>query len=201
MNTHPVTLRVTDDLRRTRLTVAFRIILYIPHLIWLCLWGIAAFFAAIGIWFGALFTGAPPEGLHRFLTRYLRYTTHTSAYIYLLADPYPGFMGDTSYPVDLEVAPPEPQNRLVTAFRLILAIPAIIVSNILGYLLFALSVIAWFIALFTAKTPEGLRNLGIFCLRFTIQTSAYISILTESYPSFAYDAPAPAEPSEPATRL
>jgi hypothetical protein len=201
MDTHPVTLRVTDDLRRTRLTVAFRIILYIPHLIWLALWGIAAFFAVIGLWFGALFTGRPPEGLHRFVTRYLRYTTHTSAYISLLADPYPGFMGDTEYPIDLEVAPPGPQSRLVTAFRLILAIPALIVQYILGILTNVLALIAWFIALFTAKVPEGLRNLGLFCLRFSIQTSAYISILTERYPSFAYDAPAPAEPSEPATRL
>jgi hypothetical protein len=198
MNPHPVTLPVTDDLRRTRSTVAFRIILYIPHMIWLFLWGIAAFFAAIGNWFGALFTGRPPEGLHRFLTRYLRYTTHTSAYLYLLADPYPGFMGDTPYPVDLEVAPPEPQNRLVTFFRLILAIPAFIVQYVLGLLIQILALIGWFIALFTARMPEGMRNLGIFCLRFQIQTSAYAGILTERYPSFAYDPPAPVDP-EPAT--
>ena len=198
MNTHPVTLPVTDDLRRSRLTVAFRLILYIPHAIWLCLWGIAAFFAVIGLWFGALFTGRPPEGLHRFVTRYLRYMTQVSAYIGILADPYPGFMGDTEYPVDLEMAPPAPQNRLVTFFRLILAIPAFIVQYVLGILSNVLALIAWFIAVFTAKVPEGLRNLGIFCLRFTVQTYAYAAILTERYPSFAYDPPAPApEPTTP----
>jgi hypothetical protein len=44
---HPIRLSVTDDLRRTRLTVAFRLILAIPHLIWLALWGIVVFFAVI----------------------------------------------------------------------------------------------------------------------------------------------------------
>jgi hypothetical protein len=200
MNPHPVTFRVTDDLRRTRLTVAFRLILAIPHLIWLMLWGVAAFLAAIGLWFGTLFTGRPPEGLHRFNARYLRYTTHVYAYLYILADPYPGFMADTEYPVDLVVAPPEPQNRLVTFFRLILAIPAFIVQYVLNLLAEVLSVIAWFIALFTARVPEGLRNLGLFCLRFQIQTNAYAGILTERYPSFAYDPPAPVPP-EPTTPL
>ena len=197
MNAHPVTLRVTDDLRRSRLTVAFRIILAIPHLVWLTLWGFAAFFAVIGLWFGALFTGRPPEGLHRFVTRYLRYTTHAYAYVYILADPYPGFMGDREYPVDLEVAPPGPQNRLVTAFRLILAIPAFVVQYVLNLLVQILAVIAWFIAVFTARVPKGLRDLGLFCLRFQIQTNAYVAILTERYPSFAYDAPAPVKPATP----
>ena len=39
---HPIGLIVTDDLRRSRLTVFFRLLLVIPHLIWLTLWGIVA---------------------------------------------------------------------------------------------------------------------------------------------------------------
>ena len=42
MNPHPIRLILSDDLSRTRLTVFFRLILAIPHLIWLGLWGIAA---------------------------------------------------------------------------------------------------------------------------------------------------------------
>lgn len=34
---HAVTLVVTDDLRRSRLTVFFRLLLGIPHFIWLTL--------------------------------------------------------------------------------------------------------------------------------------------------------------------
>ena len=43
----PIRLVVRDDtLERSRLTVFFRIILAIPLLIWLVLWGIAAFAVA-----------------------------------------------------------------------------------------------------------------------------------------------------------
>jgi len=54
---HPVRLVVDDDLRRSRLTVFFRLLLAIPHLIWLSLWGIAAYLAAIVNWFATLITG------------------------------------------------------------------------------------------------------------------------------------------------
>ena len=47
MNGHPVQLAVTDDLQRSRLTVFFRLLLAIPHFIWLLLWSVAAFFADI----------------------------------------------------------------------------------------------------------------------------------------------------------
>src|SRR5690606_24946810 len=40
---HPVRATVADDLRRNRLTVFFRLLLALPHLVWLALWGIAAF--------------------------------------------------------------------------------------------------------------------------------------------------------------
>jgi len=43
---HPIRLVVTDDLQRNRLTVFFRLILAIPHLIWVTVWGIVAALAA-----------------------------------------------------------------------------------------------------------------------------------------------------------
>src|SRR5919202_5450757 len=100
---HPIRLRVDDDLRRNRLTVFFRLILAIPHVIWLFLWGIAAGLAGIVGWFVALFTGSLPEGLHTFEARYLRYTTHVLSYLCLVADPFPGFGGTQGYPIDVEV--------------------------------------------------------------------------------------------------
>ena len=129
---HPVRLVVDDDLQRNRLTVFFRLLLAIPHLIWLALWGIAAYLAAVVNWFATLIVGRSPEPLHNFLVLYLRYLTHVQAYLHMLADPYPGFLGAPGYPVDLAVAGPEPQNRLVTLFRSILAIPAFIVAYVLA---------------------------------------------------------------------
>lgn len=181
---HPVQLEVTDDLKRNRLTSFFRLILAIPHFIWAGLWGIAALLAVVVSWFTTLATGQTPQGLHDFIARYLRYSTHTNAYLYLVADPFPAFTPEAGYPIDLHIAPPAPQRRVVTAFRIILAIPVLVVATVLGYLLQVLAIISWFTAVFTAKVPLGVRNLSAWCLKFTMQTYAYAGLLTERYPSF-----------------
>lgn len=182
---HPVRLVVNDDLQRTRLTVFFRLILAIPHFLWVMLWGVIAVLAALVNWFATLIKGESPEGLHNFLATYLRYATHVRAYCLLVADPFPGFAGKAgSYPIDLEVDPPQPQSRLMVFFRIILAIPALFVSNILSNLSQLLAVFSWFIALVIGRVPEGLRNFNVLAQRFETQTYAYVMLLTDRYPSF-----------------
>ena len=181
---HPIRLVVNDDLRRNRLTVFFRLILAIPHIIWLALWGIVAALAWIANWFATLFAGQSPGGLHNFIATYLRYQTHVYAYLLLIADPFPGFGGQPGYPIDLEVAPPQPQSRLAVFFRLILAIPAFIISSIMSYLNRALAIFSWFVALIMGRVPEGMRNFAAFALRYEQQTAAYAGLLTQRYPSF-----------------
>jgi hypothetical protein len=181
---HPIRLVVDDDLRRNRVTVFFRLLLAIPHLIWFVLWGIVAFLALIANWFATLFVGRSPAGLHGFLATYLRYQTHVYAYVLLIADPFPGFGGAPGYPIDLEVAPPEPQNRLTVFFRVILAIPAYIITSIMSYLNRALAIFSWFVALVLGRVPEGMRNFAAFALRYEQQTNGYLALLTQRYPSF-----------------
>jgi hypothetical protein len=182
MDGYPVNVVVTDDLRRSRLTVFFRLLLGIPHMLWLGLWGVLAFVVAILTWFAVVFTGRAPEGLHDFLARFLRYSTHVNAYLYLLADPYPGFGGAPGYPVDLEVAPAEAQSRLTAFFRIILAIPALLIARILSYLLQLMGFFGWFVCLFTGRMPKGMRDLGVYCLRYDQRAQAYVMLLTGKYP-------------------
>jgi hypothetical protein len=183
-STHPIRLIVNDDLERTRLTVFFRLFLAIPLFLWFTLWAVIAMLALIVNWFATLATGRSPEGLHGFLATFLRFTTHVRAYVLLIADPYPGFTGrEGSYPIDLEVAPPEDQNRLTVLFRVILAIPALFVANILSNLSQLLAIFSWFIALVMGRVPEGLRNFAALALRFETQTYAYVLLLTGRYPS------------------
>jgi Domain of unknown function (DUF4389) len=184
---HPVRLEVTDDLRRTRLTAFFRLLLAIPHFLWLALLAIVVVLAEIGNWFATLIQGRSPDAIHGFLAVYLRYTTHVSAYTFLIADPYPGFAFvnlNEDYPVDLHVAPPQEQNRWTVAFRLILAIPAMIVAQILRNLSSILAVFSWALAVLTARVPEGIRNFAALALRYEAQTYAYVGLLTPRYPSF-----------------
>jgi hypothetical protein len=181
---HPIRLIVNDDLQRNRLTVFFRVLLAIPHLIWFVLWGIVALLAAIANWFATLFKGRSPDGLHNFLATYLRYQTHVYAYTLLIADPFPGFGGQPGYPIDIHVDPPAPQNRWTVAFRVILGIPAFIISSIMGNLNRVLAVFSWFVALALGRVPEGMRNFAAFALRYEQQTGGYVGLLTQRYPSF-----------------
>jgi hypothetical protein len=182
---HPVRLVVNDDLRRSRLTVAFRLVLAIPQLVWLVLWGFAAFFTAIANWAATLVRGSSPSALHRFLVRYLRYATHVGAYLNIVADPYPPFAATRPYPVDVEVDPPVEQGRLGVAFRLVLAIPALLILNVLQSVLQLIGMLGWFYALATGRMHRGLRDVGVFCLRYQVQTYAYVAVLTSRYPSLS----------------
>ena len=131
---HPVKLVVEDDLRRTRLTLFFRILLAIPHFVWIVLWSIVVVVAAVLGWLTAVATGRLPEGFHRFFCSYIRYAVHLTAYLSIVADPYPGFTGAAgSYPVDVQLPEgPEDQSRRRTLVRLLLAIPALLFSAALG---------------------------------------------------------------------
>jgi len=134
MTAHPVRLVVEDDYRRNRLTVFFRLLLAIPHLIWFFLWSILALVVAIINWFATLILGRPPRWIHRFLCAFVRYSVHLSAYLGLVANPYPGFSGEAgTYPIDIELPEePQAQSRWKTLLRLILAIPAFFIGGALG---------------------------------------------------------------------
>jgi hypothetical protein len=180
---HPVAVAVEDDLRRSRLTVFFRLLLAIPHFVWLALWSVAALLAAIANWVVALVRGLPAAPLHRFLAAYVRYSIHVSAFLFLVANPFPGFTGrEGGYPVDVRLPPPARQSRWVTGFRLLLAIPAMIVQSAIGGAAWAAAFLGWFAALATGRMPRGLRNLGAYSLRYSAQSSAYVFVLTDRYP-------------------
>jgi hypothetical protein len=101
----PVWVDVRDELRRSRLTVFFRLVLAFPHLVWLTLWGVLALLAAIVNWVATLLAGTSPQWLHRFLSAYVRYQLHVGAYLYLVGNPFPGFVGaEGTYPIDPHVA-------------------------------------------------------------------------------------------------
>jgi hypothetical protein len=193
---HQVQVQLTDDGRRSRLTVFFRLLLVLPHLIWLTLWLVAAVLASIVNWLVALVRGRSAEPLHRFLAAYVRYLAHVTAFAALIANPFPGFVGALGYPVDITIEPPTRQNRWVTLFRLFLVIPALLVSSALSGVLVLAAFFGWFVALVTGRMPTGLRNIGAVAVRYSAQTNAYWFIVTAAYPygSPSLRPPAEAEP-------
>jgi hypothetical protein len=183
---HPIGLVVDDDLSRSRLTVFFRLLLAIPQAIWLGLWAIVAAVTLVIAWLAALVTGEVPGGLHGFLARYLRATTHLYAYVLLLANPWPPFVGAAgTYPVDLRVDPAGPQSRPTVLVRLVLAIPAMLLSYVFRVVNQLIAVLAWFYCLVFGRMHEGMRDVSAWMLRYEVQTYAYLLLLTGRYPSLA----------------
>lgn len=176
-----------DDLRRSRLTVFFRLLLALPHLIWLVLWGVVAVLAGIVMWLVALVRTRPPEPLRRFLAAYVRYSTHVQAYLLLAANPFPGFTGTPgSYPVDVQIAPTRPQRRLTVLGRLILVFPAVLLAGAISGAAYTAAFLGWWVALFTGRLPKQFRALVVWALHYSAQLYAYIYIITGRYP---YSAP------------
>jgi hypothetical protein len=199
VNDRPVQLIVSDDLQRSLPTLFFRLPLVIPHLIWLSLWGIAAYLAAIVNWFATLLNGASPDDLHRFLAAYVRYQNHVYGYLFLIADPFPGFTGQVgSYPIEPVIEGPGPQSWWKVGVRLILALPAIVLETAYGGLLFAVALLGWFASLANARMPLGMRNAGALVLRYGAQTNGYLLLLTDVYP---YSGPTRRVPAAPASGL
>jgi hypothetical protein len=177
---------VEDDLHRSRLTVFFRLFLVIPHLLWLYFWGWAFFAVLVFNWFATLFAGRSEADVQSFSARWVRYATHVYAYLLLAANPWPRFSGKPdTYPIDLEIDPPEPQPRLVTLFRIVLVIPAYVFAAVLSTVAQVVALAGWFVCLALGRMPKGMRDLIAYCLRYQAQTYAYLFLLTSRYPSLA----------------
>jgi hypothetical protein len=111
---------------------------------------------------------------------------------------------------DVHVRPAlENRDRLTTAFRLLLAIPHLVLvggpvaiafswaarpepgdfgweagGGALGAVAAVSAVIAWFAIVFTGRHPEGLRKLAAFYLRWRVRAVAYTALLRDEYPPF-----------------
>jgi hypothetical protein len=130
------------------------------------------------------------------------------------------------YPVSITIEPAlTNRNRLTTAFRLILAIPHIILvggfsagiavggdssslgaeGGLLGAVALFLAIVSWFTILFAGTHIVGIRQFTRFYLRWRVRGLAYLMLLEDPYPPFG-DAPYPAsieitDPAGPRDRL
>jgi hypothetical protein len=181
---HPLRLDLRDELRRSRLTVAFRLPLAMPHVVWYSLWSVLVVVLALPAWLFALAAGRLPRPLHALFARWVRYGAHVWAFTYLGGGPFPGFAGQAgSYPTDVTVpAAPERQRRWRIALRLVLALPALLVLTAVSGIALIAAVGGWFAALATGRMPEGLRNVVAYGARYNAQVTAYAVLVTGAYP-------------------
>ncbi len=183
---YPVTFEADYVERRSRLSTFFRLILVIPVAIVLYVFGIVAWFAIVIAWFAIVITGRYPQGLYDFVADFTRFLARVTAYAVLLTDSYPPFSGsdDASYPVRMQFSRLEQYSRVRTLFRIVLAIPIVILRYVINLLLEVGAFAAWFVILFTGKMPRGLFDLMVLANSYTARSDAYLYLLTETYPPF-----------------
>ena len=209
---YPVATAIEPQLTdRNRLTVAFRVILAIPHLILVGgvgagfavyngrghasglggetgLLGGIAFLLAVVSWFTIVFTGEHYTPIRRYSRFYLRWRVRALAYLMLLADGYPPF-GDGPYPATLTVADRSaPPDRVSVGLRLLLAIPHFVVLFFVLCAWWVTTIFAWFAILITGRYPRPLYGFGIGALGWLIRVEAYVLLLIDDYPPFSLTA-------------
>jgi hypothetical protein len=197
--TDVVTVSFEGPGRQRRLTVAFRIILAIPALLWLLLLGLVANVVSVIGWFAALIIGRLPNGFGTFLARYVQYNARFYAYTqYLLTDRYPPFSLDApDYAVSVEVQPTR-LNRFAVLFRLILIVPAYIVYGVVAAGLQVAGVVIWLVVLIMGRVPTPLFEAEAAVLRYQVRFWGYFLLLTGTYPGGLFgDEPAPSDAQPP----
>jgi len=188
---YPVTFEADYVEQRNRLTSFFRSLMAIPILIWVAIYGIAAFFVWIAAWFAIVFTGKFPPGMYKFLADFIEVEVTAIAYHALLSEPYPPFKASDrpdNYPVRMYFAGPLPQySRAKTFFRGLLAIPIYFMRYAAQLMLNICSIGAWVMCVFTARLPRGLFDPMVLANSYIARSDAYLFLLTETYPPFQDD--------------
>ena len=191
-------LDIEPPARQRRITVLLRGLLLIPHFIVLWVLGIVTFFAAIAAWFAVLALGRLPEWAVSYLSGYIGYYTRVSASLYLLVDSYPPFRFTVrDSPVRVELFPGR-LNRLAVFFRILLAIPAVIICAVARTGWHVLSIFSWLTVLILGRTPVPLFDATAAVLRYDMRLQAYVLMLTPSYPKRLFGDPADRESTAPA---
>jgi hypothetical protein len=169
--------------QQNRLSVFLRWLLALPHFFVLEIIGVVAIGGAIGGWFAALVTGRLPRGLQKFLVGYLRYSVNVDAYSTLLTNKWPtiNFEPQPDSMVDVDISQVG-LNRLAVFGRLVLMIPALVVSNIIGFGVYPCLFTMWVVGSITGKVPRPLHQAVATLLRFQFRFLAYMLLVTPLQP-------------------
>ena len=174
--------------------LGIKLLLGIPHLIVLVIYGLVASIVSWIAQWAVLFTGKYPAGMFDFVLGYLRWSWRYSAWYAGLADGYPPFSGgpDDQYPASADCAAPESSGRFLAVLRilsitLLLVIPHLIVLVVLSFVVNILVWLAQWGILFTGRFPHGLAPLTVGTNRWSHRVNCYLNGLVDGYPPFRLD--------------
>jgi hypothetical protein len=183
--------------RQRRWTVLLRMLLLIPQYIVLTGVGIAVLVVMTIAWFAALVMGRLPAWCTDFLGWYLEYSIRVNSYLFMLVDTYPPFgSAPPDYPVSVKLAPGQ-LNRAAVLFRVILFIPAYLMTVFLSLGWRILALFFWLAVLILGRTPQPVFEASAAIVRYKMRTFAYFMMLTSAYPKRLFGDPPPTQMEYP----
>ena len=79
---------------------------------------------------------------------------------------------------------PVGRDRTSVAFRVLLALPHLLLLCLLLAGWVVVTIVAWFVILFTRRYPVGLQPFALGCFRWLVRVEAYLLLLVDEYPPF-----------------
>lgn len=92
------------------------------------------------------------------------------------------------YPVSYEADYLRERNRLTTFFRLIVAIPWLLVGTVYLLAAYVVVLIAWFALVILGRYPQGMYDFVGGVLRYSMRVNAFVSLQTDAWPPFGISA-------------
>ena len=93
----------------------------------------------------------------------------------------------SAYPVRFAADYPEDCSRGLILVRWLLAIPQLVIANLLSDLAQVLAFFAFWVILFTGRFPEGMFRLVVGATRWQYNVYAYVLFHDGPYPPFSFD--------------
>ena len=185
---YPVDADIAWQTEYTRFLPLVKWLLAIPHFLVLIFLALGAFFATLFAAFGVLFTGRYPRGLFEFVLGVYRWGWRVFSYVLLMNDRYPPFSlrPEPGYPAELEIEYPGEMDRWRPFVQWFLAIPYLLLSNVLQNLAQLLAFFAFFTILFTKRFPRGMFELLLVAMRWNVRGNAYAGFLVTRCPPFVW---------------
>jgi hypothetical protein len=133
-----------------------------------------------------LFRQRYPRWWFDFSIELARFGARVGAYLLLLTDVYPSTVDHQSVHLEVDYPDAERLNRWLPLVKWLLALPHYFVLAILALIAGLLTILAWFVILFTGRYPRGMFDFVVGIGRWATRVWAYAFLLvTDVYPPFS----------------
>ncbi len=166
--------------------LAFPVFLFIASFTEIAHWGWTSVFLVVPTLLALVFTGKYPSYVLSFNHALIELQTRFTAYVLLLTDDYPSIERNPKIAVLLpDVEGGKKLGRLIQIFKIIFAIPLIVVGIVYAAGALFITVIAWVNTWSTGRYPEWALNYILGTIAFWNRLYGYALLLvTDEYPRF-----------------